>query len=404
MSDLLLSHFLLSHLEMPVVACYCSTFLAPEMLHVYRQITGLGEFEPLILTQKRLGADAFPFPEERIVELSRQPGIVREWRRFLYRRVKKSPMPCSGSELGQIERALTERKAKLLHIYFGHSGMHLLPLLQSASRRLPIVVSFHGADAGVDMDKPAWRMAMQEVLERADAILTRSESLASELKTLGCDPEKITIQRTGIPLNDWPIVERNVPEDLSWRIVQSGRLIEKKGHDTTLRAFAKLREVFPAAKLLFLGSGPLEDTLKSLANELGIGKATTFAGFVDQVRVRSEYDWAHLYVHPSRTAADGNQEGVPNSMLEAMATGLPVVATRHGGIPEAVEDGKSGFLVDEDDWEALGDRMIGLLDEEAKWRGMGTAARHAVVERFEQTRQIAVLENVYRNLINASGI
>jgi len=388
---------------MPVVASYCSTFLAPEMLHVYRQITGLGEFEPLVLTRKRQNAEAFPVPDMQLIELTREPGLVREWRRFWFRRVKNAPMTCSASELQQIEEALTARKAEVLHIYFGNSGMHLLPVLRSGSRRVPVVVSFHGADAGVGMDKPAFRMAMREVLQRADAILARSDSLAVELKGLGCDPGKMTIQRTGIPLGDWPRVERKVPENLAWRIVQSGRLIPKKGHDLTLRAFARLRDVFPQARLIFLGSGPLQSDLEALANELGVGSATTFVGFVDQDRVRSEYGWAHLFVHPSRVAADGNQEGVPHAMLEAMATGLPVVATQHGGIPEAVEDGKGGFLVDEDDWEALADRMILLLDEEANWRAMGGAARQAVVEKFEQTRQIAVLENVYRNLINASG-
>ena len=388
---------------MPIVASYCSTFLAAEMLHVYRQISGLGEFEPLVLTRKRQNAEAFPFPEDRLIELQREPGLVREWRRFLFRRIRRAPLTCSASELRQIEEILGARKAKALHIYFGNSGMHLLPLLRSESRRVPVIVSFHGADAGVDMDKPAFRGAMEEVLERADAILARSDSLAVELKRLGCDPGKITIQRTGIPLDEWPRVDRKVPGNLAWRIVQSGRLIPKKGHDLTLRAFARLRDVFPQARLVFLGSGPLRADLESLADDLGVGSATTFAGFVDQDRVRSEYDWAHLFVHPSRVAADGNQEGVPNAMLEAMATGLPVVATKHGGIPEAIEDGESGSLVDEGDWESLADRMISLLDEEATWRAMGDAAREAVVEKFEQTRQIAVLENVYRNLINASG-
>ena len=180
--------------------------------------------------------------------------------------------------------------------------------------------------------------------------------------------------------------------------MQSGRLIGKKGYDTTLLAFAELRKRFPEASLTILGTGPLEKTLRNAVKESGIESAVRFAGFIDEYAVRSEYAKAHLFVHPSRTGTDGNREGVPNAMLEAMATGLPVVATRHSGIPEAVDDGRSGWLVNENDHDALAERMIELLEDEETWRRMGRAAREDVEEKFEQSKQISVLEGVYRDL------
>ena len=197
-----------SHSSKPVVACWCSTFLAAEMHHVYRQITGLREFEPVILTQKRRHADKFPFPPEQIVELPRPSPLIREWRRFKYRRLIHGPVSIGERERIRIETELENRNAEVLHIYFGNAGMTLLPLLLSGSRPCPAVVSFHGADAGVDMDKPGWRNATRNVLDRADAILARSESLARDLEELGCAPGKITIQRTGIPMAAWPMAER----------------------------------------------------------------------------------------------------------------------------------------------------------------------------------------------------
>ncbi len=381
------------------VACYCSTFLAPEMHHVYRQITGLKSFEPLVLAQKRLGEEQFPFPEERLELLPRPASWKREWRRFKSRRLKDAPPFLYEKEIEYIDRLLRKRGADVLHIYFGNSALQLLPLMEQADRPCPIVVSFHGADAGVDMEKPAWREAMAKVFQRADAVMARSEALVGDLESLGCPRSKLTVQRAGIPLDEWPLMERTAPIDGAWRFVQSGRLIEKKGYDTTLRAFAKFHEKHPQSRLVILGDGPLLQPLKQLAADLDVTKFVTFAGFVEQGRIRMEYGWAHAFLHPSRTSEDGNREGVPNSMLEAMATGLPVLATDHGGIPEAVTDGVEGFLADENDWEAFAVAMHDLAASEKTWVQASEAAREKVVAKFERSRQIDELEDIYRQVI-----
>ena len=132
---------------------------------------------------------------------------------------------------------------------------------------------------------------------------------------------------------------------------------------------------------------------------IGITEAVSFRGFLDQDELRSTYENAHLFLHPSRTGADGNREGVPNAMLEAMATGLPVVATDHGGIPEAVDDGASGFLVAEDDENAVLQRMQEIAGNATLWTELGKTATQHVRERFERGAQIAALEAVYDSVI-----
>ena len=386
----------------PVAASFCATFLAQEMRHVYRQIAGLQSFEPLILTHKRRNADDFPIDENRIVTLPRP--ATRELRRFWSRHISHRPWQYYQSEIARIEDVLREHDAAILHIWFGHMGMHLLPLLRSKTRSCPVVVSFHGADASVGLEKSGALQIARAVFDSADAILVRSESLAEELRQLGCPREKIHLQRTGLPLDEWPLPEsREDPQDGSWHLVQTCRLIEKKAIDVTLRAVAQARETLPGLRLTVAGDGPLRGDLDLLTSDLDLNDAVRFAGFLDQPAMQTLYASAHAFVHPSRVGADGNREGVPNAMLEAMATGLPVIATRHGGIPDAVDDDVSGFLVAEDDVDALAQAMVKMFSDPALRNEMGRAARNAVVERFEQKQQMAALEEVYRTVIANSA-
>ena len=203
------------------------------------------------------------------------------------------------------------------------------------------------------------------------------------------------MNRTGIPLAGFPFVERSFPADGRWSLVQACRLVPKKGLFTTLEVFRLFRRTYPSAHLTIAGDGPLHEPIKKRIRELQIDGSVTLTGFVDQPRLRLLFERAHLFIHPSYTTEDGNQEGVPNSLLEAMATGLPVVATRHGGIPEAVEDGKQGYLVAEQETAGLVAALANLASDPELWRQLGKAASAKVSETFEQSRQVNQLETAY---------
>ena len=375
--------------DVPVVASYCATFLKPEMLHIYRQITSLRQVRPVVIAQKRENADRFPFQELRVIKKPALHFLRRAW----FKQIVDRPWQISPAEVRAIERVLTETKAQLLHIYFGHIAVLLRPLIRQWQN--PSLVSFHGADVLVDMQKPAYRRATEEMLSLVRRVLVRSDSLRQAVMDLGCVPEKIEIQRAGIPLADFPFRERCIPGDGRWRLLQAGRLIEKKGLKTTLRAFARFRKEFPEARLIIAGEGPQLEELQSLARELQIDRAVDFAGFVSQEGLRELLYSSHIFLHPSETGRDGNQEGVPNSMLEAMATGLPVFATRHGGIPEAVENSVSGILVDDREHRALADALIDCAKDPMRLLAMGRAASESVAKNFNQTEQTRRLEEIY---------
>jgi colanic acid/amylovoran biosynthesis glycosyltransferase len=372
-----------------VVASYCATFLKPEMLHIYRQITSLHRVRPVVIAQKLENKARFPF---RDIYVIRKPTF-HFLRRLWFKQIADRPWQISPAEVRAVEQVLNETKAQLLHIYFGHIAVLLQPLIRQWQK--PSLVSFHGADVLVDMQKPAYRHATEEMLSLVRCVLVRSDSLRQAVIDLGCAPEKIEIQRTGIPLADFPFRERSIPGDGQWRLLQAGRLIEKKGLKTTLRAFARFRKEFPAARLAIAGEGPQLEELQLLARELQIDDTVEFAGFVSQERLRELFYSSHIFLHPSETARDGNQEGVPNSMLEAMASGLPVFATRHGGIPEAIENKVSGILVNERDHRALGDALIDCAKDSARLVAMGRAASESVAKKFSQAVQTHWLEEIY---------
>src|SRR5205814_4332569 len=257
------------------------------------------------------------------------------------------------------------------------------------------------ADVMVNMNKPAYREATLQMLDAVILVLVRSESLQRALVDLGCDPEKIEIQRTGIPLEEFPFRDRAAPQNGEWRFVQAGRLIEKKGWPVTLRAFSTFLKQHPNATLTIAGEGPLLPELQNLARELNIADRVSFSGFVSQDELREIYYCSHIFLHPSQTGRDGNQEGIPNSMLEAMATGLPVFATEHGGIPEAIENGVSGVLVRERDDEALARALLKAAQDPGFLSRIGHAGGEVVRKNFDLSTQAQRLEEIYLNLVQA---
>jgi colanic acid/amylovoran biosynthesis glycosyltransferase len=383
--------------EKPLVACYCATFLKPEMLHIYRQITALERVSPFVIAQKRENANRFPFDNIDIVP---KPAL-HFLRRFWFRQLRDKPWQISQGELRALTKILEQTNAKLLHIYFGQIAVHLLPLIHAWQK--PSIVSFHGADVMVDMHKPAYREATRMMLDAVKLVLVRSESLGRAIVDLGCDQKKIEVQRTGIPLGAFPFRERRLPENGKWRFAQAGRLIEKKGLPVTLRAFSRFLKQYPNAKLTIAGEGPLIDDLQKLAQELKIDDRVLFTGFISQDQLRDLYYASHIFLHPSETGPDGNQEGIPNSMLEAMATGLPVFATQHGGIPEAVENGVSGVLVPERDDEALGRALLDAPQDPGFLLRIATEGAQVVRKNFDLAAQARRLEDFYLGMIAEGG-
>jgi colanic acid/amylovoran biosynthesis glycosyltransferase len=359
---------------LPTVAFFCATYLKPEMHHIHRQILAVDE-GAFVLAQKVENRGAFPGAVVEVVPRSPWRFVGRE----IERRITHAPWQITRGEASRMREALNRRGAEALHVFFGNVAVHLLPLLESIE--LPVIVSFHGADVTGAIATPEYKQARERVFARAVSVACRSEALADAVEKMGCPRAKLRIVRTVLP--EIAFRERALPHDGTFRLVQACRLIPKKGLATTLRAFAKLAPKYPLMTLVLAGSGPLEADLRALAAELGVAGRVQFTGFLDQSTLRELMASSQVFLHPSETA-DGDVEGIPNGLLEAMASGLPVVATRHGGIPEAVEDGVSGLLCAERDADGVAaavDRLVSDPEFYAQISANGAAGARAKFSR-----------------------
>jgi colanic acid/amylovoran biosynthesis glycosyltransferase len=376
----------------PRVGIFCPTFLKPEMLHVYRQVAALKKVAPVVLAFKRENADRFPFDPVRLVDRS----SLRWLRRIIDVQIRHVPQQAYTREVRSLRLKLAANQCELLHIYFGNNGLFWLPFLRAS--QVPVVVSFHGADVQVNAHSTTATRMFRAMFDSAALVLTRSESLAGSVRGLGCPNEKIRVQRAGVPLETFGYLLREHPVNNAWRLVQACRLIEKKGLESTLKAFGSFAGLYPKSTLTIAGDGPLRGMLENLASTLGVKERVRFTGFVPQNDLQALYRASHFFLHPSEQTPDGDREGIPNSLLEAMATGLPCIATRHGGIPEAITHLESGILVEESDPAGIAAWLQRLAVNGVLRNLIGKQGAQAIKEKFDLAMQIDRLENIYLSL------
>jgi glycosyltransferase involved in cell wall biosynthesis len=182
-------------------------------------------------------------------------------------------------------------------------------------------------------------------------------------------------------------------------ILHVARLVEVKGTRYLLRAFARVAQTNDRVRLLIIGDGPLRRPLDALAASLGVAGRVEFLGALPHTEVLSWMRRAAMLVLPGVRTATGREEGLGMVLLEAAATGVPIIGSRVGGIPECIVDEKTGFLVPERDAEALARRMAELLQDPARRHSMGAAGRALIEDRFDIDRQTTVLENFYDSVL-----
>ncbi len=285
----------------------------------------------------------------------------------------------------------------VIHCQFGFFAEQMLVLREASVHDAAVLTTFRGGDISryVREQGPA---VYDRTFAEGDHFFANCGFFRDKALAIGCPEDRIEVHGSGIDLSRFAFAERHEPQQGPVEIATTGRLVEKKGIAYILDAIAKLRATGRNVRFNILGDGPLRGTLEAQARQLGISEHVVFHGWRNQAEIIEVLNSCHLFVAASVTAANGDQDAPVNTLKEAMAMGLPVVATRHGGIPELVKDGVSGFLVPECDGSAIADAFSRLLYRSADWPTMGAAGRAEVEAQFDMARLNDRLSEVYHDL------
>ncbi len=294
-------------------------------------------------------------------------------------------------------KIIRQLKPDVIHAHFGYDAQKLVSI--SNSENIPLVVSFYGSDVSRLPSERGWKKRYKKLANDGSHFIAASEFMKNQLIALGFPKNKISVIYFGLDLGDLIYSEKSF-DNLT--IMMAGRLVEKKGFEYALKAIGMLSaRGFEIAVSIF-GDGPLLGKLKTLTVELGISHQVEFLGFCPVDEIIKAHDKHTLFLAPSVTAPDGDMEGLPNTILEAMAKGTPVVSTSHAAIPEAIDHGTSGFIVNEKDPAVISDIIENILKGMYDLKSISKNGRAVAEKKFNIKRMVQNVEEVYLNVRNSN--
>lgn len=297
-------------------------------------------------------------------------------------------------------RTVNEKPFDAIYCHFGPVGQLAVMLRDVGALSGPVATAFHGVDVSAYVrNKPD---VYRFLFSAGDLFLPVSARWRRRLVDLGCPPGKIEIHHMGVALEAIPFRVRSTDGvGTPLRVLSVGRMVEKKGLAFGLQAVAQVVRRGIPVQYTLIGDGPLRHHLEQLADALGISSSVDFRGWQDRNAVTVAMEANDILLAPSVATADGDEEGIPVTIMEAMAAGAIVVATRHSGIPELVEDGTSGILTSEGSIDELASALTGLAESRDDWAAIRCNARARINENFDVAKLNVVLEKRLRTMADA---
>lgn len=331
----------------------------------------------------------FPFPRFLRGGASVVPAALEQKLRGVVSGLVKLTAELWADYSAAVAEFLSQSGAKAVLVESGLMGAFMHEACEQA--RLPYVVHFHGVDAFGRELLTSWHGRYRKFFQTAAGVVAVSKAMHAQLLKLGAAPERTLLGPYGVAV-DLPAPAE--PAKAPPHFVAVGRFVEKKAPQLTLQAFARVHRQVPEARLVMMGDGPLLAACQEWAKQNGVAEAVTFAGVCSREEVSRRMAASRVFVQHSVTAANGDSEGLPLAVLEAGAHGLPVVSTRHAGIPDAVREGVDGFLVAEKDVDGMAAAMLRLAQDAGEAARLGAAFRARVVEHYSRRRSLVRLHGI----------
>ena len=285
----------------------------------------------------------------------------------------------SDPETLSFRQVLRAESPSIVLAQFGPTGASIMDACEAVD--IPLITFFHGYDATEKHVLDEYYEAYRQLFSRHDhSVIAVSRSLRRILVDLGANRDRVFVSPTGARCD---VFTSNDALRIPGRFLAVGRFVGKKAPYLTILAFSSVLKDSPDASLHMVGDGILLGPCKSLVRALGIEQSVSFRGVLSHQEVRAEMSQASIFLQHSIIAASGDQEGTPVSIMEAGASGLPVIATRHAGIPDVVIHERTGVLVEEHDIDSMANAMRALVDEPSRARLLGQQAAKRIHSHFD---------------------
>jgi len=294
-------------------------------------------------------------------------------------------------------RLLEKGPFDIIHSQFGTLGLIATSLNQLLPNKCKLVTSIRGHDVTVFLKKHPG--IYDDLFKEGDLFLPVCEFLRERLIQEGCDEKKIVVHYSGIDCSKFEYIQRQRVSGEPIKVLTIARLIEKKGVAFAVEAVSRLLSKGEKIEYSVIGEGMLRENLQQLIEDMGMGQQVRLLGWKTHEEVKRLLEESHVLVAPSLTSQNGDQEGIPNAIKEAMASGLPVISTFHSGIPELVSDGVSGLLVPERDVTAIANALAYLISHPEVCEEMGRAGRRRVEQEFDTNILNKQLEELYMGIM-----
>jgi colanic acid/amylovoran biosynthesis glycosyltransferase len=372
--------------ERPAVAHLVTPYLFVTGSWIHAQLRHNPRYRPVVMTQATENPDLFPF--EPVYDFGRGRSIAAH-AAFAFEKYALGRFPA-----GPYRDVAARERVVLLHAHQGWEGartVHLRTLL-----RAPLVTSFYGRDATMLPRKAYWRRLYARLFREGDLFVAEGPHMGRTLEAIGCPPERIRVVHLGVDLAGIPFVERRPDPTGKVTGLIAASFREKKGIAYALEALARVTPRHPGLRLRIVGDGPLRREFERRIAQPDLAGKVELLGYRGFPAYLEELHEADFLMVPSVTAADGDCEGgAPVCLLDAQASGLPILATTHCDIPEVTVPGRSAFLAPERDAAALAERLERLLIHPEEWPAMGRAGRAHVEAEFDVRKQGERMADLY---------
>lgn len=386
---------------MDKILVYNESFFEISQTFVYHQILGLSkQFNVELLSYKFKNPHGFNVAGFEKHKINIPHSFIDRVVSKIYRELTESPLHVTLTSHLLLRNLFENKQYRAIHAHFGYNGLDILDYAKKYN--IPLVVTFHGHDASAMLKNDEYRRKLPELFDYVSGIHLVSEHMISKL---GVEKwiDKVEVIPCAVDPSEFDLIgESSIQSSKKIKIVHAGRITGKKGVPDLIKVFAKLNKRFDNIELHIAGNGEEYDECLKLAKRFNLENDIKFYGSVTHNQIKSILKNGDIFVLNSRISEEGDMEGTPVTLLEAMCLGKAVVSTNHAGIPYVIDDGINGLLVEEKNNGQLEKALSAVIKFDEMRAELGTKAKKTIHASYTMKQMQEKIESLILKAIKST--